>query len=188
MRRLGSLRWLSSVCAALVLVTLSGGPAWAADPSASHQTAATRRPDGWVRYYGFYSSVDGYTLNTKPWLGKNIYNTTGHNQTVSKNEAGSYLDGEFFVFKIVVQNDGSNSDSFKVTAPGSTYEFESVSDITAAVVAGTYTTPTLGSGAKQLIWVFTPPGDSTQLITVTSVGDNTKKDAVKIITNQTCGC
>ena len=39
-----------------------------------------------------------------------------------------------------------------------------------------------------MIWVFTPPGDSTQLVTISSVGDNTKKDAVKINTNQTCGC
>ena len=118
MRRLGSLRWLSSVCAALVLVTLSGGPAWAADPSASHQTAATRRPDGWVRYYGFYSGVDGYTAEHEAVAGQeHLQHDRADNQTVSKNEAGSYLDGEYFVFKIVVQNDGSNSDSFKVSAP-----------------------------------------------------------------------
>ena len=102
------------------LSDIGRAPALAAHPC-SHLTHPPARCLGAL--LRFLHNRTATSRDTKPWLGKNIYNTTGHNQTVTKNEVGSYLDGEYFVFKVAVQNDGSTSDRFKVSAPGSTYLF-----------------------------------------------------------------
>jgi hypothetical protein len=66
--------------------------------------------------------------------------------------------------------------------------FRGTTDITAAVVAGTYSTPVLASGAALLITAkvkvtsTAAAGSSvTRLVTITSAADGTKRDAVKFI-------
>jgi hypothetical protein len=123
------------------------------------------------------------------YVGNNIYNLTGTNQT----RTGSAERGSTITFGIQAQSD-SRPDSFRFAATGSattmygvTY-FRGTTDITAAVVAGTYTTPVLAPGVTFLITAkvkvkstATVGSSVTRLVTVTSVADGTKKDAVKFI-------
>jgi hypothetical protein len=121
-------------------------------------------------------------------VGNNIYNTTGLNQS----KVGSAAKGSTISFGISVQNDATNSDAFKVAATGTTTTgytikyFHGTTDITAAVVAGTYQTPTLAPTSTFLITAKVKIGSTaasgstvTRLVTATSVGDGLKKDAVK---------
>ena len=97
-------------------------------------------------------------------------------------------------FGISIQNDGTTADSFKVKATGTAASgytvkyFRGTTDITAAVVAGTYKTTSLAPAATYLITAkvtvksTAAVGSSvTRLVTLTSVGNGTKKDAVKFI-------
>ena len=139
------------------------------------------QPDGWIRVQGGSS------------LGNGIYNLDGTNQTVS--QAVPFSTAAIYVG--TVQNDGNVADSFTVKGPGDSggwtvHYFNAASggsDITAAVVAGTWSTGVLAVGAtKEFRVEVTPdltvlPGTSYPvLITITSVGATTKKDAVLAIT------
>ena len=68
--------------------------------------------------------------------------------------------GKTVKFSVSVQNDSSSaSDTFKLLATGTVSAmytvkyFHGTTNITAAVVAGTYTTPSLGVGASYVITV-----------------------------------
>jgi hypothetical protein len=99
------------------------------------------------------------------------------------------------LFRISVQNDGNGPDSFRLQATGSAapgykvrYYWKST-EITSAIVAGTFATPTLKPGYRYVIeaWVkvTASAGPSvSRLVTITSVGDNTKVDAVKFQVNR----
>ena len=140
--------------------------------------AIIRRPDGRIR------------LGTGALVGDNIYNTAGGNQT----RTGSATPGHAITFGISIQNDGNGSDRFTVKATGTavagysvTY-FRGTTDITAAVVAGTYQTPLLAPAATYLITArvsvtsTAASGSSiTRLVPLTSLGNNARKDAVKFI-------
>ena len=121
-------------------------------------------------------------------MGNNVYNTTGSGQS----KTGSKPLGKTITFGISVQNDGTSADSFKLLATGAATSAYSVkyldgaTDITAAVVAGTYTTPSLAAGATRLITVTVKVKSTaavgskvTRLVTISSVADPTKKDAVR---------
>ena len=136
-----------------------------------------RKPDGRIR------------KGTGSLIGNNVYNTTGVNQT----KTGSTTRGNTITFGISIQNDAA-SDRFTVQATGTSTSLYSVSyfrnstNITAAVVAGTYATPTLANGSTFVITAkvkvnstATVGSNVTRLITLTSVGDATRKDAVKLI-------
>ena len=123
------------------------------------------------------------------YVGNNVYNTTG----TSQSRTGSALRGHYVTFGISIQNDGTNADQFKVKATGtattrySVKYYRGTTDITSAVVAGTYTTTTIAKGstfyitAKVLVKSTATVGSSvTRLVTLTSVGDAAKKDAVKL--------
>lgn len=63
---------------------------------------------------------------------------------------------------------------------------DGATDITAAVIAGSYTTPSLAPGGSHLItvkvkvkWTATIGSKLGRLVTITSVADNTKEGAVK---------
>src|SRR5262249_44840048 len=118
------------------------------------------------------------------------YNADGASQTKSL----TVRSGKTASYDIQVQNDGSATDSFQVR--GSTgnsslsvkYSIGST-DITAAVTAGTYTINNLAAGGNQTLrFVVTatrnaPVNSSlSALITVTSLADTTKSDAVKAVT------
>ncbi len=137
---------------------------------------AALRPDGRIR------------KGTGAYVGNNIYNTTG----VGQAKTGAKARGYTIRFGISVQNDSTTgADSFRLIATGTASAMYAVTywrgttDITAAVVAGTYTTPSLAPGAKYLITVkvkvkssATKGSSTTRLVTITSVGDGSKQDAV----------
>ena len=86
-------------------------------------------------------------------------------------------------------------DRFKVHAAASSAfkYFHGSTNITSAVVAGTYQTSSLAPGASAAITVKVDldsmSATNTRLITITSSSDSTKKDAVKLkMTIGTCGC
>ena len=122
------------------------------------------------------------------YVGNDIYNTTGADQA----KVISAAPGSTITFGISVQNDSAVvADSFTVVAAGSASDlyrvtyFKGTTNITAAVVAGTYTTPSLAPGAKYLItarvkaMANAPAGSSvTRLVTITSLGDGTRQDAL----------
>jgi arabinogalactan oligomer/maltooligosaccharide transport system substrate-binding protein len=154
-------------------------PAAAVSAACSAMNAANRRPDGRIR------------LGTSgAYVGNNVYNTTGAGQS----KTGSAKKGKTITFGISIQNDGTGADRFTVKATGTAAGaytvkyFSGSTDITAKVVAGTYRTPSLAPGAASLVTAkvtvkMTAPAGSkvTRLVTITSAGSSTKKDAVKLI-------
>jgi hypothetical protein len=204
-------RWNGSVWAPLGSNGFNDGPLnWNAGDPAVYALATTTNAlyaggtfqDGggigladYVAAYGI-----GAVTNQKPdgrikkgsgtLVGNNIYNTTGVNQT----RTGSAAVGSTITFTISIQNDGSNAGKFKVAATASgnvNYEvkyFRGTTNITSAVVAGTYLTGSVGVGnafaikAKVKVLPAAIAGSSTtRLVTITSNADATKIDAVKLI-------
>jgi hypothetical protein len=80
---------------------------------------ASFRPDGWIKLCG---QNLGCTIDPlpHPWLGKNIYNTTGRKQTV----AVDINEGEGVRFWITLENDGSQADTFGVQGCSGNRTFE----------------------------------------------------------------
>jgi hypothetical protein len=152
--------------------------------------AARYQPDGLIRMAT--AGVLGYPPYTYhgPWLGYHIYNATGAHQSAVYVSSGS-TGPSFLTFGISIQNDGSAADRFTVKATGAasawtvTYS-RGTTNITSAVVAGTYRTPSLAPGATYLIHARITlressnlSGNVARLVTIRSVGDPTKIDAVK---------
>jgi hypothetical protein len=160
-------------------------------------SAAVRRPDGRIRL-----GAVGYPGKTKPqsgsFIGDNVYNTTGAHQTATEAWYGGSIAGAYDSFDISIQNDGTRADRFKVRATGPVTTgwtiryFHGTTNITSAVVAGTYQTTSLAPGATYLVTAkFTQRagGDITRLVTITSAADATRKDAVKVALKfAACGC
>ena len=151
-----------------------------ADYIAAYGTGSTtnQKPDGRIK------------LGSGSYVGNNIYNTTGVNQTRS----GSAVAGATITFTISIQNDGTQGGKFKVasTASGNVnYQvkyFRGTTEITSAVVAGTYVTGSVPVGnlfnitAKVKVLPAALVGSTTtRLITITSNANPTKIDAVKLI-------
>ena len=136
-----------------------------------------RRPDGRIR------------LGAGAYVGNNVYNYSGKGQS----RTGSALRGHSITFGISIQNDGTDHDSFRIildsTGTVSPYRvkyFRGTTDITTAVVAGTYKTTTLAQGATYLItakvtvkWTAKVGSSVTRGVTIISVGDDTKMDHVE---------
>ena len=143
--------------------------------------SGSAKPDGWIQYRP--------QCGCKPWVGNNIYNTTGTNQTAKATWIGSMVGfGEKFTFALKIQNDGTVSGRFKVKAPSSSWKikyFRGSTNITSSVVAGTYQTSSLPPGARIEITVQvdldTMDADPVRLVTITSSSNSTKKDAVRLM-------
>ncbi len=159
--------------------------------------APNYRPDGQIR-----QPCDPYWTDCRPeWLGNDIYNTNAAGQTAEAyDQQGVSYDGPV-LFRIRIQNDGARSDRFRVSASGSTsgYRvkfFKGTTNITAAVEAGTYKTPKLAPRAtynlraRVVLLSDAVHGDeAVRLVTLTSIGNPSKKDAVKFWRGFfTCGC
>jgi hypothetical protein len=142
----------------------------------------TRRPDALIKN----SSDSAY-------IGDNLYNADGSNQTKSQTVRA----GKSVTYDIVVQNDGSASDSFIVrgsagaTALAVKYYtgLSGGTDVTAAVTAGTYAISNLSAGGSQTLRVVVTAARNaasntslTCVVTATSQGDSSKLDAVKAST------
>jgi len=141
--------------------------------------AIVRKPDGRIR-----------VGTSGAFIGDNVYNTTGLHETVT----GLAKAGKTITFGISIQNDGNAADSFKLRATGTKASAYTVkyyaghTDITAKVVAGTYKSASLTAGGTVLITATvtlnkkTAAGSKvTRLVTITSVGSSSKKDAVTFI-------
>jgi hypothetical protein len=176
--------WAASLLLGAVMAGLLVTPALA---------AARFQPDGLIRQATQGAPAVPPVLNTYhgPWLGNNIYNATGAHQTAVVTGGGTALLGIYYTFGISIQNDGSATDRFRVKATGApsawvvTYS-RGTTNITSAVVAGTYRTPSLAPGATYLISArITLPQSSNwsfsvaRLVTIRSVGDPATIDAVK---------
>lgn len=154
------------------------------------------QPDAWVRYHSFHTDGDRY-LDVQPWKGDNIYNTTGRYQTSKQRASGSFGNNPYYVFQVAIESDGA-ADSYRVHATGTGgphwgAKFQrGKTNITSAVVNGTYETETLdGTQVVLKVKVFIgDPGSSIErLITITSVSDPTRTDTVRIKVSYTaCGC
>jgi hypothetical protein len=167
-------RWAASLLLGAVMAGLIVTPTFA---------AARYQPDGLIRMAT--AGVLGYPPYTTyhgPFLGNNIYNATGAHQTAIFTDIGS-TGPSFLTFDISIQNDGSAADRFTVKATGAasasvvTYS-RGTTNITSAVVAGTYRTPSLAPGATYLIHAKIY-GVVTRLVTIRSIANSTKVDAVK---------
>jgi hypothetical protein len=183
--------WAASLLLGAVMAALLVTPALA---------AARYQPDGLIRMAT--SGCSGCPSHTShgPWLGNNIYNATGAHQSAVLVFSGAFLSGEYFTFDISIRNAGSAADRFKVKATGApsayvvTYS-RGTTNITSAVVAGTYRTPSLAPGATYLIharMTVNPRSNlsgNSRLVTIRSVANSTKLDAVKFgILQKPCGC
>lgn len=127
--------------------------------------------------------------------GDGIYNANAKNQKLKIRGAG----GTTVTFQVSLQNDsGTNSDTFEVQGTGAangdftvTY-LQGSTDITRAVKRGTYVTPVAATGNDRKIKVririkgSASAGEQLQrTITITSVGDPTKSDTVKVTAEST---
>ncbi len=166
-------------------------PALAGEPS-----VPTYRPDGWVRYYSAHWD-GGKSVDPSPWKGDGIYNTTGRYQTAKRVIGGSSLPpGFYLVFQVMIENDGS-TDRFRIGASGSDDNwavkyFRGTTNITSAVEDGTYQTRSLGHGERVMLKVKVRIGSVSpmvRLLTITSVGNPNRVDAVRIKGSlEGCGC
>lgn len=104
---------LTAFLVALLVTCLEPGAA--AAPGSSRRSDVARgpgggfQPDGWIKLCGLSLGCVIDPL-PHPWLGKNVYNTTGRRQTV----AIDINEGEGVRFWITVENDGTESNSFGV--------------------------------------------------------------------------
>jgi len=166
---------------------------------ASPTLAATYRPDG----------IIGNQSGTR-YYGEDIYNTTGVDQTSTGRYWPTATIGYTVSLQITVQNDGAHRDRFRISAPGPkvsggwkvAYPWvlgcQDDCPITAAVRAGTYLTPVLKPHeywymeARMTLVTFDGFGGKVQrLVTISSVGNPSKKDAVKFRLKAYkggCGC
>ena len=158
-------------------------------------SVAIRKPDGRIRLgtHGYPGTTTSYHAT---FVGNNVYNTTGARQKATV-ENFNELEGAFKTFDISIQNDGTRADRFKVKATGAatggwtvTY-FHGTTNITSAIVAGTFRTASLAPGATYPISarITKGSGNMTRLVTIRSVADATKIDAVAFAYKEiACGC
>jgi hypothetical protein len=163
-----------------VIATSGGGTAFPAtwDMFEVQSQVPQFRPDGRVRL----SSVAAFT-------GNNVYNTTGANQTVSTT-AGR---GVLRTFVVSAQNDGAATDSYSVRGPGSSTGFTvryfaGTTDITTAVVNGTYRLNGVAPGGARTFQMRVTVGSGaaigsvkSSLVTATSVNTGNPADAVRTV-------
>lgn len=135
---------------------------------------AFRRPDGLIR------------AGSAAFVGDGVQNTTaaGQTRTVRVRRTGKVT------FTVRVQNDGNVADQLSVKAASGTKAFTVVyrrgtTNVTRAVVAGTFRTPTLAPGGSTDLKVVVRPtklakkgAAITRSVTTTSTGDSTRRDVV----------
>jgi hypothetical protein len=172
----------------------------AAAPVAAAPTASSQ-PDGRIRLQKVTSEHFPTEKYTRTWIGNNKYNTTAYRQTAREAWCCETPGWQHWIFGVSVQNDGTSSDRIRVHATGTALEgwtvkyFHGPTNITAAVVAGTFTTPSLAPGGDYLVKVdVRRDGDTNdtdnlrRLISLTSVGNPSKADAVKLVIRHVVVC
>lgn len=126
------------------------------------------------------------------FVGNNVYNTTGTGQTRS----GSAARGHTVTYDVSVQNDAPFADALRLKGTASNANFTvsyqvGATDVTAQVVAGTYTTPSLAPGATQKVRVVVtvgaaaPSGSSlSATVLAKSDTDTARRDTVRFVTSR----
>ena len=145
-----------------------GDPSW--------QSLAPYRPDALIKL-----------PSSSSFTGDGTYNATGAGQSASK----KVRTGRTATFNLRVQDDGNLDDTATVkgcaTASGLTPTYmDGATNVTTQVLAGAYPTGPLAPGATKDLVLKVKASTKAKhgaslacLITATSVGDGTKKDAVK---------
>jgi hypothetical protein len=162
--------WFSRPALAAGIIATSGGaPAFPATWDLFDIQFPDYRPDAQVRL----SSTATYT-------GNNVYNTTGANQSAGTTTGR----GTTRTFVLNVQNDGARTDSYLLRGAGSSAGFTvryfaGTSDVTTAVVNGTYRLANLAPGGARSIQQRVTVGASaargstrSTLVTATSATGN----------------
>ena len=174
----------------MVLATYPGG-ALAAGARGQHH----RVPDAAIRFIGA-ESVLGTYRDPGAWIGGRVRNRTAAHQTIKEQLAGAAPKGSEYVYELKVRNPGA-ARQFAITVGGAgswpVSYFVGRSDITAALVAGTYETPVVARGATFKITIkahLGQPGTSiTRLLRVSPVAHPHRIDAVRLrIDYSRCGC
>ena len=133
---------------------------------------------------------DAQIKTTTTFAGNNIYNTTGANQTRTR----TIHRGQSGTFTIKISNDGGPAgDGFTLKGPGlgggfTVHYLDGTTDVTAQVVAGTYTVLPIPATTSKTITLKVTVGSGVAvgashswLVLATSTGSGTPKDAVKAI-------
>ena len=151
------------------------------EPAGVTLLAGQAKPDGRIR------------LGTSgSYVGDNVYNTTGTGQTRS----GSAARRHTVTYDVTVQNDAPFADVLRLKGTASNANFTvsyqvGATDVTAQVVAGTYTTPSLAPGATQKVRVVVtvgaaaPSGSSlSATVLAKSDTDTARRDTVRFVTSR----
>jgi len=142
----------------------------------TYVTPANYQPDGWI------------SKGSQPYVGNDVYNTDGTGQA----RVATPQIGVLSLFRVAVQNDGNVPDRFTVQALGgapyySIRYYRHDREINDAVVNGTFATPVIAPGDVYVIRVrvkltsFAGEPRASRLVTLTSVNDPTKVDAVQFV-------
>lgn len=127
--------------------------------------------------------------------GDGIYNANAKNQKLKADGTG----GTTLTFQVSLQNDsGTNADTFEVHGTGTANSdftvkyFQGGVNVTALVTAGTYVSAAVATGNDRKLKVrikikpsASPNEELQRTITITSVGDPTKTDTVKVTAKST---
>ena len=187
---------------AAVAMASFAGPASAAAERTGLQPTAARQPDGRIRLQKIVYQHFPTETYSRPWTGNNVYNTTAVGQTIRELWFDTTPGWQRWVFGVSIQNDGTSSDRIKVKATGAALTgwtvkyFRGSTNITSAVVGGSYTTPSLAPGGNHLIKVKVTraaegfaSSNLSRHVSLTSMANSSKTDAVKLVMrHQTCGC
>src|SRR5215217_1570474 len=171
--------WFSrAALASGVIATSGGGATFPATWDMFEIQLPQYRPDAQVRL----STAASY-------VGNNVYNATGTNQAATVTTAAATSR----TFTVNVQNDGAVSDSYVLRGPGNSTGFTvrylaGTTDITTAVVNGTYTLSGVAAGAARSISMQVTVGAGaavgsvkSSLVTATSTHSGTAVDAVRTV-------
>lgn len=176
----------------LMITTLAIGPAAAATGAAGSGGGS---PDASIRFKQYRSPFGVYPVPSA-WTGLDVRNLSGTNQTQRMHAQGAYERGTWLVFVVAVENEGG-VDRFAIQGSGTggwdvRYSVRGT-DITAAVIGGTYQTPRLATGGRSFIRVKVRLGGFgsrvMRQLTVTSVADPQQQDVVRLrVQYSACGC
>ena len=196
------MRIRNPMAAAAVLAVILGAAPISVSVAGAHSAAASYQPDGQIRLLKTTSEYFGADSYDTPWKGDNTYNATAYRQTVRETWCCETPGWQGWIFGVSIQNDGANNDQVRVQATGNALEgwtvkyFHGPTNISAAVVSGTFVTPSLAPGADYVIKVkvhrdgdIYDTDNLRRLISLTSVGGQGRSDTVKLVTRRVaCTC
>jgi len=171
--------------------------AWASNPECNLYggallPASPFRTDDWPVLTTSDYQPSAVIHNGATYVGSSIYNTTGVNQTHTQS---AQTDAQA-IYHVRFYNGGARSDTFRITGPGGNatwrvayYDHDTGADITSAVTATGWLTPSLAVDSYQRVRIevtplsrAAPDASLSVLAKATSVADGTRQDAVKAVT------